>query len=105
MELIRVACRAGGTLRGVPPEADRSWIHQKWYDLSQEACGRTCSLAVIVVADQHEDRREAYQVYCPDIEEAATWGDTCDDALRRINQSCPPWSDSGSNGVFPYPTR
>jgi predicted RNase H-like HicB family nuclease len=50
---------------------------------------RTYNLAVVVVPDQHEDGREAYQAYCPDIEEAVTWGDTREEALRRINELLP----------------
>ena len=50
---------------------------------------KTYSLAVVVVPDQHEDGREAYQAYCPDIEEAVTWGDTREEALRRINELLP----------------
>lgn len=50
---------------------------------------KTYNLAVVVVPDQHEDGREAYQAYCPDIEEAVTWGDTREEALRRINELLP----------------
>ena len=41
---------------------------------------------VVVEPDKHEDGREAYQAYCPDIEEAVTWGDTRKEAFQRINE-------------------
>jgi predicted RNase H-like HicB family nuclease len=50
---------------------------------------KTYNLAVVVVPDKHEDGREAFQAYCPDIEEAVTWGDTREQALRRINELLP----------------
>jgi hypothetical protein len=37
---------------------------------------KTYNLAVVVVPDQHEDGREAFQAYCPNIKEPVTWGDT-----------------------------
>jgi predicted RNase H-like HicB family nuclease len=50
---------------------------------------KTYHLAVIVVPDRHDDGREVFQAYCPDIEEAVTWGDTRQEALRRINELLP----------------
>ena len=41
---------------------------------------------VLVEDDEHEDGRKAYQAYCPDIEEAVTWGDTKEEALQRIHE-------------------
>ena len=41
---------------------------------------------VVIEEDQHEDGRRAYQGYCPEIEEAVTWGDTREEALQRINE-------------------
>ncbi len=41
---------------------------------------------VVVEPDKHEDGREAYQAYCPDMEEAVTWGDTRKEAVQRINE-------------------
>ncbi len=41
---------------------------------------------VVVEDDEHEDGRKAYHAYCPDIEEAVTWGDTKEEALQRINE-------------------
>jgi predicted RNase H-like HicB family nuclease len=41
---------------------------------------------VVIEEDQHEDGRRAYQAYCPEIEEAVTWGDTPEEALQRINE-------------------
>jgi len=50
---------------------------------------KTYNLAVVVVPDEHEDGREAFQAYCPDIEEAVTWGDTREEALGRIHELLP----------------
>ena len=47
------------------------------------------NLAVVVVPDKHEEGPEAFQAYCPDIEEAVTWGDTREEALSRINELLP----------------
>jgi hypothetical protein len=33
---------------------------------------KTYNLAVVVVPDQHEDGREAFQAYCPNIKEPVT---------------------------------
>ena len=41
---------------------------------------------VVIEEDQHEDGRRAYQSFCPEIEEAVTWGDTQEEALQRINE-------------------
>ena len=41
---------------------------------------------VVVEPDKHADGRDAYQAYCPDIEEAVTWGDTREEAFQRINE-------------------
>ena len=41
---------------------------------------------VVVEDDEHEDGRKAYQAYCPEIEEAVTWGDTKEEAMQRINE-------------------
>ena len=41
---------------------------------------------VVVEPDEHEDGREAYHAYCPDFEEAVTWGDTRKEAVQRINE-------------------
>jgi len=41
---------------------------------------------VIVEDDKHEDGRKAYHAYCPEIEEAVTWGDTREEAMQRINE-------------------
>ena len=41
---------------------------------------------VVVEPDKHEDGREAYQAYCPDIEEVVTWGDTREEAFQRISE-------------------
>ena len=41
---------------------------------------------VVVELDAHEDGRKAYQAYCPDIEEAVTWGDTRKAAFQRIDE-------------------
>ena len=41
---------------------------------------------VVIELDEHEDGRKAYQAYCPDIEEAVTWGDTRKEAFQRIDE-------------------
>ncbi len=41
---------------------------------------------VVIELDEHEDGRKAYQAYCPDIEEAVTWGDTRKVAFQRIDE-------------------
>jgi predicted RNase H-like HicB family nuclease len=41
---------------------------------------------VVVEDDEHEDGRQAYHAYCPEIEESVTWSDTREEAMQRINE-------------------
>ena len=47
---------------------------------------RSYVFKVVVGDDKHEDGRKAYRAHCPEIEEAMTWGDTREEAMRRIHE-------------------
>lgn len=48
---------------------------------------RSYVFKIVVEEDQHKDGRPAFQAYCPDIEEAVTWGDTREEAVERIHEA------------------
>lgn len=48
---------------------------------------RSYVFKIVVEEDRHADGRPAFQAYCPDIEEAVTWGDTREQAVERIHEA------------------
>src|SRR5579864_8579232 len=47
---------------------------------------KSYAFKVVVEDDEHEDGRKAYRAHCPEIEEAVTWGDTREEAMKNINE-------------------